>query len=424
MYTFSHEETELIPFITTDYRYIGNDPYNYVEFNDELWRIIGVFSVEDELDNVLKRFKLVRDKEIDKRENNNTDISDWNYSSLNRYLNIDYYNTLNDTSKEMIGDTKYYLGNIDNYKNTEKIYMMERSIQNLDKHNDWIGKVAIMYPSDYYYTFGKGYNLECFDKQKKCNNSWMNINNNWFLNFFNDINKVSNLNNNKLESSDIFNNLKIYPVIYLKENVQIVDGNGSKSRPYKLKYNNKGEYISYFKGNKIKFDNDYYYVIEDSDSNKSYVKLLKEKPLTSYEINNFDTIYKSINGEYPYLENNNCNSNKKLECITNYDFSSIKNIVDNWSFKYDKQLISINGYKARLIYYEEVINNFNYQFDDIFKKTDNTLDWVIINKPYFTMNDSEVYSVDKVLKKEEVYNKLYIRPVIIVKKCALTGICL
>ena len=404
MYTFSHEETELTPFLTLDYRFIGNDPYNYVEFNDELWRIIGVFDVEDELDNVLKRFKIVRIDSIDNQEYD-TINNNWSYSSLNKYLNINYYHTLNDLSKEMIADTKYYLGSIDpNITNTENIYIKERSIQNLHKQ-DWIGKISLPYPSDFYYTFGLNYNNNCFNKLKKCNNSWMNINNNWFLNSINDINKASNLNNNKLESSDIFNKLNIYPVLYLKENVQIVEGNGSIEQPYKLKYNKYGEYKVYYQGEKIKFDNDYYYVIENSDSNKSYVKLLKEKPLTNDEINNYSNNYKSINGEYPYFENNNCN--------TNYDDSSIKNIIDKWSYKYDNQLISINGYRARLITDEEIINNLNYQLDDI----------IINNKPYFIMKDNEVYSINEVLKEEE-YNKLYIRPVIIVKKCALTGICL
>ena len=46
MWTFSHEETEQL-WTTTDYRYIGANPNNYVKFNDELWRIIGVFGVDD-----------------------------------------------------------------------------------------------------------------------------------------------------------------------------------------------------------------------------------------------------------------------------------------------------------------------------------------------------------------------------------------
>ena len=56
MYTFEHEATEQTPALT-DYRYIGDDPYNYVYFNCdsldnqnedtcEVWRIIGVFEYE------------------------------------------------------------------------------------------------------------------------------------------------------------------------------------------------------------------------------------------------------------------------------------------------------------------------------------------------------------------------------------------
>src|SRR5699024_7093208 len=41
MWTHTHPETEQTEALT-DYRYIGADPNNYVEFNDELWRIIGV----------------------------------------------------------------------------------------------------------------------------------------------------------------------------------------------------------------------------------------------------------------------------------------------------------------------------------------------------------------------------------------------
>jgi len=46
MWTFSHEATEQTTALT-DYRYIGADPNNYVKFNDELWRIIGVFDTDD-----------------------------------------------------------------------------------------------------------------------------------------------------------------------------------------------------------------------------------------------------------------------------------------------------------------------------------------------------------------------------------------
>lgn len=66
MYMFSHEATEQTGALT-DYRYIGNSPNNYVSFNCdndgkncEIWRIIGVFTVEDENGNKEERVKIVR----------------------------------------------------------------------------------------------------------------------------------------------------------------------------------------------------------------------------------------------------------------------------------------------------------------------------------------------------------------------------
>ena len=57
MFEFSHPATAQTPALT-DYRYIGKNPYNYVYFNCdnlenqtnetcELWRIVGVFYVDD-----------------------------------------------------------------------------------------------------------------------------------------------------------------------------------------------------------------------------------------------------------------------------------------------------------------------------------------------------------------------------------------
>ena len=63
MWTFSHEETEQLG-ATTDYRYIGANPNNYVKFNDELWRIIGVFDVDDGTGKIEKRFKIIRNESL------------------------------------------------------------------------------------------------------------------------------------------------------------------------------------------------------------------------------------------------------------------------------------------------------------------------------------------------------------------------
>ena len=63
MWTFTHEATEQTTALT-DYRYIGADPNNYIKFNDELWRIIGVFDTDDGTGKVEKRLKIIRNESI------------------------------------------------------------------------------------------------------------------------------------------------------------------------------------------------------------------------------------------------------------------------------------------------------------------------------------------------------------------------
>src|SRR5699024_10361697 len=63
MWTFTHPETEQTEALT-DYRYIGADPNNYVEFNNEIWRIIGVFTVDDGTGKMEERLKIIRNESI------------------------------------------------------------------------------------------------------------------------------------------------------------------------------------------------------------------------------------------------------------------------------------------------------------------------------------------------------------------------
>ena len=48
----------------TEYRYRGASPKNYVTFNNEIWRILGVFPVDDGTGNIENRIKLVRNESI------------------------------------------------------------------------------------------------------------------------------------------------------------------------------------------------------------------------------------------------------------------------------------------------------------------------------------------------------------------------
>ena len=145
MYTFKHLATEQTPALT-DYRYIGENPNNYVYFNCdengencETWRIIGVFSVDDGTGEIEQRIKLVRGELLTNNEdwNNNDESSnnEWNGSSLSITLNETYYNSLSESAKSMIGYTKFYLGGIKyidlttHFGDTENFYNSERGTE-------------------------------------------------------------------------------------------------------------------------------------------------------------------------------------------------------------------------------------------------------------------------------------------------------
>ena len=95
MFSFKHPATEQTGALT-DYRYIGNEPNNYVKFNCdndgtncEIWRILGVFSVDNGTGKVEKRIKLVRGSDFETEMAWNSDgTNDWTNSSLKIFSGI------------------------------------------------------------------------------------------------------------------------------------------------------------------------------------------------------------------------------------------------------------------------------------------------------------------------------------------------
>ena len=191
-----------------EYRYRGASPKNYVTFNGETWRILGVFPTDDGTGKIENRIKLIKDQSIgeykwddgtiaynytkndnlmllqdknklkvkylEKKNKNNfidlaiaeaakSALNNWaRPASLNTYLNKTYLNALSTTSQNMIGDTKYYLGgggNNSNFNSSVDFYSYERKIKNTksnefyyDKNpNSWVGRLGLMYVSDYGY---------------------------------------------------------------------------------------------------------------------------------------------------------------------------------------------------------------------------------------------------------------------------------
>ena len=253
MYTFEHPATEQTGALT-DYRYIGANPNNYVTLNNELWRIIGVFTVEDENGNTEQRMKIVRNEKLSssmKWASNN--VNEWSTASLNTYLNGDYYNGLDATSKGMIADTKYYLGGGNIYSGgAETYYTWERGTTVYSgRSTSWNGKIALIYPSDNYYTYALGVDNKCYTDGSHCSSEYAGLpNKGWIYNINSNLDQwLLSPDTNEMYADKIYSSgyvigertdlqfsrpCYVRPTLYLSSQVRITSGDGSEQSPYQL----------------------------------------------------------------------------------------------------------------------------------------------------------------------------------------------
>ena len=221
-YINSLSDSSLVSDATTDNnkRYVGANPNNYVRFNNELWRIIGVMNnIETSSGQTQSLLKIRRAEPLGGYSwdtsastiNNKSGINQWGASDgyegadLMRELNTDYlgntyvgidgkwYNnsnnsktkdmptsTINQSSQDMIETVVWNLGSPSinsgiydsNWKNNitpSTTYTRERNENNIKvcssgtycndtvtRTNSWTGKVGLIYPSDYGYATSGG----------------------------------------------------------------------------------------------------------------------------------------------------------------------------------------------------------------------------------------------------------------------------
>ena len=261
LYTITHTKDSTLQIGATEditeYRYRGASPKNYVTFNNEVWRIIGVFPTDDGTGNIENRIKIIKDQSIGNNYWNTTQVAststynNWTGATLMKYLNATYYNSLtNNGAIDMVDDAKYYLGGYTNTNMTKDVmYQYERKISGSGTYyyssnpNSWTGKIGLMYASDYGYAASDEctQNLSSYNNTTCTSNNWLyNIKvgewilpqvggNNGNVFYVHSYSNVSNctVNNNSLASR---------PVLYLKPEVMIESGDGTSSNPYKLSF--------------------------------------------------------------------------------------------------------------------------------------------------------------------------------------------
>ena len=242
-----------------------------MEFNNETWRIIGVFSVDDGSGRYESRLKIIRNDSIGNMYYNVNGTNNYLYSTVNEYLTNNYYNSIETSFKNMIANSKYYLGAITNYEvKKEEMYEYERKIENDNctctesssstitcgpdvgcyyfdppfmepSPKYYIGKVGLMYPSDYGYAAGE----ECTETLLRYNYSICKNNNwiysgevGWFISPYpeRNIGAFGVSASGSVSSGSVTNDFNaVRPVLYLKSSAKIISGEGTLENMYKLK---------------------------------------------------------------------------------------------------------------------------------------------------------------------------------------------
>ncbi|HIU11687.1 MAG TPA: hypothetical protein IAB65_03195 [Candidatus Onthocola stercorigallinarum] len=251
------------------YRYEGKNPNNYVWFNNELWRIIGVFDENSHGQSGQNLVKIIRNDSIGGLAWHKSNTNDWTVSSLMNLLNGAYLNSengtggeycygysttvpagncdytesgINDTYRPMIENVTWYLGGYSSTSATaEAFYGYERGDTVYSgRPTSTTGYIGLMYPSDYGYSVlasscARTTNLGSYSNSTCAGQSWMyGQGYEWTITPRSSDSyrafRVAGSGYLNYGSADNGNSAR--PVLYLDSSVYVIDGNGSQSDPY------------------------------------------------------------------------------------------------------------------------------------------------------------------------------------------------
>ena len=248
---------------TYGYRYQGADPNNYVWFNDELWRIIGYVpvSVNSATETGEYRVKIIRNDSIGAlvRETNTTSTTVWEDKSLYTLLNICYlgkessctsscyssyhseYKTITQCNYSVNGikESEYY-GNMvenvywgigaSNLSTATTMYSTENSTKTSKQ-----AKIGLMSASDWGLAIS-GYtgSLSYSSAQGYTKDNYLFTNGYEWTMTSSSSSPLDVSGSGGVHTYSSYFGIAARPVLYLKSNVYVTGGMGSKTDPYTL----------------------------------------------------------------------------------------------------------------------------------------------------------------------------------------------
>ena len=250
------------------YRYEGKNPNNYIWFNNEYWRIIGVFDSATHGQAGKNLVKIIRDKQIGYQTWDSAGTNNWSTSSLKSLLNDYYYKATDGTNsgkcygysntvtsncnytkngiqsyyRNLIQSVTWHLGGYNSIAVTaNNFYTYERGTTvNGSNPTTTTGYIGLMYPSDFGYTAlesdcARTTLLSEYITVACAGVSWLSGRSfDLTLTQYttNATQTISISREGKIAARDAIGNFGVSPVLYLNSSVYLVDGNGSLDNPY------------------------------------------------------------------------------------------------------------------------------------------------------------------------------------------------
>ena len=272
-YLQSGTYNENIQNVSTGYRYEGKNPNNYIYFNNELWRIIGVFDASSHGKTGEYLTKIIRNDSLGGYTWDKSGKNNWATSSLYNLLNTNYYNATDGTSggncyrysntitgncdytetglqseyRSMVENVTWYLGGKDDPNYTaDAFYTGERDSTSVYSGNmaSITGYIGLMYASDYGYSVlssscDRTTNLGSYSTNNCGGASWLKKESGeWIITHNSDASSGHSFT--LTPGAELLYNVTFFggatrPVLYLNSNVQVYAGDGSISKPYQIK---------------------------------------------------------------------------------------------------------------------------------------------------------------------------------------------
>ena len=241
-------------------RYQGKNPDNYIWFNDGLWRIIGNIPVclTSGCSTTDSRVKIIRNDSIGGIKYDESS-STWMGSNIQNLLNSCYLGKKSscdsycysrsttakgtcDYSSDGIVATDYYGKMVEDvyfnvgagdetYKTAANYYTQE-----IATHATNASKIGLMYASDWGYAI-EGYTGVLGDSGRPWNSSdknWLSNGYEWTMSAHTSSYPLLATNSGYLFGGAYACGFSIRPVLYLKSNVYVVSGTGTKVDPYRI----------------------------------------------------------------------------------------------------------------------------------------------------------------------------------------------